>query len=377
MPASVPTSDENTAALAAISARIDTLDSKVTALTSRVTALEGGTGNPPTNPPGTISATATVLSSSQVRVDWTTTRTDVATWRVGRNGQDAGGTGPWSTGQLAAATRTFTFSSLLAGTAYSFSVTPRTAAGADGTPVTVTATTSGTGTPPVDPGTGNTGSAATNFNWGAPIGGDEFDGDLSKWSRYDGPGHNGNGRRVPSAFTIENGCMVITGRQNGDTGGAAYVGPNRSAKLYRDEIRARVFATGAGSGEQYHFVGIRWPDSDQWPQGGEDDFVEGDVGDAGVSHYIHHPNQGSGSAQSSGSKNLDITKWNTYSCERSSSGIKVFVNGEVVGNYSLSQTNGQVPGPMHGTLQLDNFGGSSHKEARFEIEYYRIYAPPA
>ena len=42
---------------------------------------------------------------------------------------------------------------------------------------------------------------------------ENFDGsevNASVWSMYDGPGHAGHGLRSPEAFTVEDGCLVIT-----------------------------------------------------------------------------------------------------------------------------------------------------------------------
>lgn len=330
---------------------------------------------------GTVTVTGTRTDDLHVRVDWTTTRTDVTGWIVSRDGIDSGGSGPWTSGTLAAGTRSFVFGNLLKTTAYNLRITAKTPGGdVVGTFTTVIDTTGGGGggNPPVDDPTDGV-QAAQVFNWGAVQGGDEFnDASFAKWGRYNGAGHNGNGRRVPSAFTIESGVLVCTGLQNGDAGGMAYTaGGVGSAKLYRDEARMRVFATGAGSGSQYHPVLIRWPDSDSWPQGGEDDYVEFNVGDSGVQWFIHRPNQGDGGNQASGSKALDPTQWHNYAIERSSAGVKIFIDGQQLANYSMSSLNGQVPGPMHPTIQLDNFGGSSHKVARMEVKYYRIYSPPA
>lgn len=233
------------------------------------------------------------------------------------------------------------------------------------------------GTDP-DPGSDKDGTqAAKLLNWGPVINGDEFDYEGApgpKWSPYDGPGHAGNGIRSPGAFSVANGIMTIFGDQGGTTGGAAF--NDASSITYRDEARVRMYATGGGSGSQYHPVLIRWPDSDEWPEGGEDDYMETDIGDPGVSTFIHHPNQSSGSAQSHAEVEVDITQWHNYAIERSDTHITGYLDGKQWFQFTVEETNGQVPGPMHPTFQMDNFGGDSHFEAKFEIEWYRIYAAP-
>jgi hypothetical protein len=55
-----------------------------------------------------------------------------------------------------------------------------------------------------------------------PVDGDEFNGaalDTSRWGAYDGPGHNGNGKRRPSQIAVANGVMTMSGSADGTTGG--------------------------------------------------------------------------------------------------------------------------------------------------------------
>lgn len=138
----------------------------------------------------------------------------------------------------------------------------------------------------------------------------------------------------------------------------------------------RVYNTGTGGGgSQYHPVLIMWPDSDQWPQGGEDDYVEFDVGMAGVETFIHHPNTSSVD-QHFASKAIDPTVFHNYAIERGPARVKGWIDGVEWFNWSVAELNGQVPGPMHPTIQLDNFGGSEHRPANQDVAWIRIYGRP-
>lgn len=247
-------------------------------------------------------------------------------------------------------------------------------------PVPVKPSTPTTPTGPVTPvpPTGDSGAtAAAKLNWGTPLANsDEFNGtgkpDASKWGLYDGAGHNGNGKRTPAAFSVANGVVTNHGDANNNTGGMA--AKVSSGTTYRVEARMRVYNAGGGSGAQYHPVLIMWPNNDSWPQGGEDDFAEFNVGETTVQSFIHHPNQGSGSAQSQASIKLDPTQWHNYAMERTSTTIKGYVDGVQWFSYTTGQTNGPVPGPMHFCFQLDSFAQGSHQGANQDMDWVRFYA---
>lgn len=235
---------------------------------------------------------------------------------------------------------------------------------------------------PTGPGTPGGGSSEDGVQiallngWGSVIAGDEFAytgrPDGAKWGLYDGVGHDGNGRRTPSAWSVQDGILRCSGDQGGNTGGAAFRYGNYG---YRAEIRCRVYASGGGSGSQYHPVLILWPDNDQWPAGAEYDFFETDIGDDGYGIFMHLPNH-TPYRQDHVSVTKDITNWHNYAVEWNPAAqtLKSWCDGVQV--YSGSGRVAQAPGPMHLTVQLDNFGGSSHINARMECAYVRIYNRP-
>lgn len=69
--------------------------------------------------------TATVLDAHRVRIDWTTTRTDITGWTAARDGVDTQGTGAWSTAQLDPGVRSWTFNLLVSSDTYTFTLTPQ------------------------------------------------------------------------------------------------------------------------------------------------------------------------------------------------------------------------------------------------------------
>src|SRR5258706_12812458 len=141
---------------------------------------------------------------------------------------------------------------------------------------------------------------------------------------YDGAGHDGNGIRSPSAFTVAGGVLTCYGDAGGTTGGMAF---NREEKYCRVECRMRAYSTDpSAAGDRYHPVLIEWPTSDQWPQGGEYDFAETDCDSGQMEAYLHIPGN-DGSAQEHAVKTLDIQNYHNYAFEWAPSGIKGWING--------------------------------------------------
>jgi hypothetical protein len=217
------------------------------------------------------------------------------------------------------------------------------------------------------------GTAAAAFNWGTALPeSDEFNyvgkPDSTKWNQAGEcwAGHAGNGKRCASRSTVQDGFLRETGLANGDTG---WLGSKVNQKTGRWEVRARMAADG-GSGNTYHPVLITWPQSDQWPQGGEYDFMETNIGKPGVEAFMHHPTSGS-VVQDHYSKTVDITQWHNYGFEWSPTGLTGYIDGVVW--FHDTKSGIQAPGPMHLTIQLDNFHGSGMQPAHFDVDWAHIY----
>ncbi len=163
------------------------------------------------------------------------------------------------------------------------------------------------------------------------------------WSIYDSPGHNGWGRRTPQAVSFVDGNMVITGDAAGNTAGMAWGGGQKYGAW---EVRMRV-PEGAAD---YHAVALLWPDAENWPVGGEIDFVEiiGDSKRQRVSHFLHYSAQ---NLQEAAASAVDATQWHNYAVSWTPQAITIYIDGAPV--YQSITTSHFPPGPMHLTLQLD------------------------
>jgi hypothetical protein len=213
--------------------------------------------------------------------------------------------------------------------------------------------------------------AAVVHGWGSVVAGDEFNGtsvDTSKWGLYNGPGHAGNGRRLPQQITEGNGYLTITGLPNGDSGGMDW---NNGQMYGRWEARMRVNQVDTG-GHPYHPVLILWPDSEDWPDGGEYDYAESNAGSTTMNAFLHYGDGTSDGAQEGFSTTVDLTQWHNYAIEWTSGHITGYLDGQQW--FTTSDSFVQAPGPMHETIQLDDFfpdGGLN--QATMDVNWLRMY----
>ncbi|MFC4947693.1 glycoside hydrolase family 16 protein [Pseudonocardia sp. GCM10023141] len=188
-------------------------------------------------------------------------------------------------------------------------------------------------------------SAATLLGWPAPKRVDEFDGPLSSaWEVYDGDGHNGNGRRSPAAITTAGGILTITGDAAGRTGGMAW-GPGQKYGRWEGRVRAPA------ADPSYHAVLLLWPDAENWPVGGEVDFMEMvDPARQSTKAYLHW---GRSNNQVTAEVNVDATQWHNWAVEWTPDHIVAYLDGT---EWFRSDSTRQLPpGKMHLAIQLDWF----------------------
>ncbi|WP_344307959.1 glycoside hydrolase family 16 protein [Fodinicola feengrottensis] len=232
--------------------------------------------------------------------------------------------------------------------------------------------------PPSSPPPGDGSTAAGNFHWGTPLpASDEFNytgtPDSAKWGVYGGdgcvPGHDGNGRRCGNANYVNGSYLRQTGSSNGDTAGMA---SNLGQKYGRWEVRSRIQAAPGANGNAYHPVLITWPDSDAWPSGGEYDYFEVNVGDDAGTAFMHHPTQSGVVQDEYHSGSLDLSQWHNYGFEWSPNGLTGYIDGQQW--FHDTDPDVQAPGPMHQTIQLDNFFGDGMQQAYFDVDWARVYS---
>lgn len=211
--------------------------------------------------------------------------------------------------------------------------------------------------------------AATTYNWGPVIAGDEFSytgaPDPAKWNTYDGPGHNGNGVRSPDAFHVADGILTCTGTPDGTTGGMSAIFANQ---VYgRWECRMKT----SSRDPKYHPVLILWPTAGwDFPNTcWEIDYAEGFGSDQEINFVNHHACPG----QTMATMNIDTTQWHNYAVEWTATSLKGYIDGVLW--YELTTTS-QIPNvPMYQTIQLDWFpnGAEPTIESTMDVAWCRVY----
>ncbi|MBW0115188.1 glycoside hydrolase family 16 protein [Pseudonocardia abyssalis] len=216
--------------------------------------------------------------------------------------------------------------------------------------------------PAPDTATGT--SAATELGRGTPDREDDFTSGLSQWELYDGPGHAGRGMRSPSAATVQDGVLTITGDAAGTTAGMCWA---QGQRYGRWEGRVRAPAPDPS----YDALLLLWPDADS-PAGGEIDFVEmQDPTRRTTDFFLHH---GADDRQVTGQVEVDATQWHTWAVEWTAESISAFVDGERW--FHTTDTATFPPGPMHLCVQLDWFpqGSGEVRESSMQVDWVRQYS---
>ncbi len=209
-------------------------------------------------------------------------------------------------------------------------------------------------------------TAAAAYGWGTPNREDEFTDPSStkNWSLYDGPGHAGNGIRSPHAASVADGQLTITGDDQGTSEGMAW---NPGQKYGRWE---GCVASPKGA-SAYNSLLLLWPDAENFPVGGEIDFMEiSDQSRQSVDMFLHY---GQSNSQVQGTVKIDATQWHSWAVEWTPDHVTAFVDGKPW--YTTNDASILPPGPMHLCIQLDYFphGHSAAGGATEHVDWVRQY----
>jgi glycosyl hydrolase family 16 len=212
-------------------------------------------------------------------------------------------------------------------------------------------------------------TAAELDGWGSPDRSDDFNdsSSLDGWHMYDSVGHAGNGKRTPDAVSVVDGVMTITGDANGNSEGMAWL----PGQLYG---RWEACVSSPHASPNYHSVALLWPDSENWPDDGEIDFME--IVDpsrqnvtASVLHVDWRDRIRDRAENFHTQLNIDATQWHSWAVEWTPTRVAGFVDGA----QWFSVTDHVPQGPMHLCIQLDNFGGDLSQGGQQLVDWVRQY----
>jgi hypothetical protein len=207
-------------------------------------------------------------------------------------------------------------------------------------------------------------TAADTLGWGQPNRTDDFTdpASLAGWTIYNGPGHAGNGRRTPNAMSVADGMLTITGDTSGNSGGMGWM-PGQLHGRWEACVKSTP------GPDVYHSLVLLWPDAEDWPVGGEIDFMEiVDPARRAVEFWIHY---GPGGEKETNMIQIDATQWHSYAVEWTAWHIIYYVDGEP--RWLITDPTRLPPRPMHLCLQLDYFGGDTGQGARQMVDWVRQY----
>ena len=215
-------------------------------------------------------------------------------------------------------------------------------------------------------------TSADLHGWGAPSRSADFtdSSSLAAWNLYNGPGHAGNGRRTPSAVSVANGLLTITGDAKGNSEGMAWL-PGQTYGRWEACVKSPP------ASPNYHSLLLLWPDSENWPSDGEIDFME--ILDperqevtASVLHFWPEDPPPLDDHNDHFTTSIDATKWHSWAVEWTATQVAGYVDGR-----QWFEVTTHVPqGPMHLCIQLDNLGGDISDGGQEIVGWVRQYPAP-
>ncbi len=202
---------------------------------------------------------------------------------------------------------------------------------------------------------------------------DEFDAPVlgpAFWFPYTGGAAGGNGSRSEDSLSVVDGVLTVTARGL-QSGGVAWL-PGQTHGRW--EVRART-EPGAG----YRPAVLLWPDAEDWPEGGEIDFLDTPDPDRAETNFVVH--FGAENDQVGSTVVGDFTEWRTYAVEWTPDHVAGFVDGQEV--FRTTDPAHIPTRPMHLVVQQDvgpsddgwtpALDGRTPPEVRMEIDWVRVY----
>ncbi len=192
--------------------------------------------------------------------------------------------------------------------------------------------------------------------------------DKTKWWVMDGDGHNKNGFRKPSAFTIENGILTCTAQMIDGKIVSGLMGTNKGYTYGKFEFRVRVDPDPSGT---VAAALLTWPKSEKWPMDGENDIYEtNDPARRNFNTFIHFGETAPGS-QFQKTHFYSAAEWHIVAMEWDPTYIKIYVDGKL--NWTLTNRIA-IPDVPHGFhIQLDASNTKMGGPVKLQVDWVKIY----
>nr|WP_275404288.1 glycoside hydrolase family 16 protein [Pseudonocardia acidicola] len=172
-------------------------------------------------------------------------------------------------------------------------------------------------------------------------------------------------------MAVSGGVLSLTSRGYESAGMAWSPGQ----RYGRWEVRAK---TQRGTG--YGPVILLWPDAEDFPTGGEIDFMEIPKGDRRESHFVLH--YGRDNSQVGTTVPGDFTQWHNYAVEWTPDHVAGFIDGQEI--FRTTDRARIPPRPMHLAIQQDigpygkdwipPLDDTSPAQVRLQVDWVRIYS---
>lgn len=177
--------------------------------------------------------------------------------------------------------------------------------------------------------------------------------------------------RADSVLSVKNGVLNfwlhnVNGQPAGANPSPVIDGQSQFQLYGRFTARLRVDVPDL---EEYHIAWLLWPQTNKWPDDGEEDFPEGSLG-RNITGFHHYAGAGAcrGCQDKADLKGEKFTEWHTYTIEWTPGNVKYIFDGKVVLN-----SDKWVPDkPMRWQLQTETNGNGTHS-GNLLVDWVAVY----
>jgi hypothetical protein len=121
--------------------------------------------------------------------------------------------------------------------------------------------------------------------------------------------------------------------------------------------------------KEYHIAWLLWPQSGEWPSGGEEDFPEGSLAES-VGGFHHYSGGGAcQGCQDAASSDFKYTDWHTYTMEWMPGHVRYLADDKVV----LDTTKWVPDNPMRWQLQTET-NGNGNNAGNLMVDWVAVYS---